>query len=206
MTNSAKYIKMLPNEPRLYIPIYMNPEIINRVINLIDKDNERIVLVDPDTGKAVVVMDFDAYERMKGGIKQPAVSMSQKIETPTIEPVEPKIEMVLETEPQPEPIKPIISPTEAKTPEPVKVEEKVEDIKSPYPPVSSKNDSLSVPAFSDLTQSELLDKINRDIATWKTVQERKREGELVAAAQEIIRPATNDTFEEEERFYLEPVE
>jgi hypothetical protein len=186
----------------------MNPEIINRVINLIDKDNERVVLVDPDTGKAVVVMDFDAYERMKGGIKQPAVSVSQKIETPKIEPVETKTEMVLEIEPQSEPIKPIISPTEAKTPKPkpVKGKEKVEDIKSPYPPVSSKNDSLSAPAFSDLTQSELLDKINRDIATWKTVQERKREGELAAAAQEIIRPAVNDTFEEEERFYLEPVE
>ena len=58
--------------------IYMNPEIINRVINLIDKNNERVVLVDPETGQAVVVMDFDAYERMTDSNRQTVVSRASE--------------------------------------------------------------------------------------------------------------------------------
>ena len=42
----------------------MNPEIISRVISLIGKNNERVVLVDPDSGRAVVVMDLGAYESL----------------------------------------------------------------------------------------------------------------------------------------------
>ncbi len=68
---------------------------------------------------------------------------------------------------------------------------------------------------SDLTQEELLDKINRDIGDWKTAQERKRTEVLQSAAERPdSRPIerspkqveTEQSLEEEERFYLEPIE
>ena len=60
--------------------------------------------------------------------------------------------------------------------------------------------------MADLTQEELIDKINRDIGAWKTAQERRRTDELKSAAQFAPRFETVSALEDEERFYLEPIE
>jgi len=179
----------------------MNPEIISRVIKLIDKNNEKVILMDPDTGRGVVVMDLEAYEKLSSGKSLEIVEKKEEVK---------EISKIVE----------LVEPQEIQIEDKIdeKVEEKVENkaekpvmeetsFKRPYPPADNKKRPMDTPAFSDLTQSELLDKINRDIATWKTTQEQRREGELVTAAKEVVetKPKT-DVLEEEERFYLEPVE
>jgi len=61
--------------------------------------------------------------------------------------------------------------------------------------------------LEDLTQAELLDKINRDIDAWKTAQDAKRTEELQSAVRDLpsFEMATGQ-LEEEERFFLEPIE
>ncbi|MBN1585220.1 hypothetical protein JW899_02515 [Candidatus Uhrbacteria bacterium] len=179
----------------------IKPEIASRVIGLTGNNGERVVLVDSETGRAVVVMDLDTYEGMVsagnatgsgGAVPEPISGAARRESSETVLP-EPKKEGAAAK-------KPVTSASEAPAKEPVP--------KSPYPPVPEKKDPLAAPAFADLTQSELLDKINRDIASWKNAQEdRKREGELAAVAKEASgaeRPG--DVLEDEERFYLEPVE
>jgi len=60
--------------------------------------------------------------------------------------------------------------------------------------------------MADLTQEELIDKINRDIGAWKTAQDRRRTDELKSAAKSAPQFETASALEEEERFYLEPIE
>ena len=48
----------------------MNPEFITRVVGLVQKTNDRVVLADPSSGKAVVVMDLDSYERLMSRLKK----------------------------------------------------------------------------------------------------------------------------------------
>jgi len=54
--------------------------------------------------------------------------------------------------------------------------------------------------ISDLTEDELLNKINRDIAIWKTYQEEKENEEKMALLEE-----TNN-LAEEDRYYFEPLD
>ncbi|MBU0624872.1 hypothetical protein KKF05_00855 [Patescibacteria group bacterium] len=44
----------------------MNAGLINRLINLVRKTGHRVVFGDPETGQAVVVMDLAEYERLIG--------------------------------------------------------------------------------------------------------------------------------------------
>jgi hypothetical protein len=44
----------------------MHPELISRVITLVKKHGDRLVLADEQTGEAVVVLPLDAYERLVG--------------------------------------------------------------------------------------------------------------------------------------------
>ena len=60
--------------------------------------------------------------------------------------------------------------------------------------------------MADLTQEELIDKINRDIGAWKTAQDRRRTDELKSVAKEVPQFEAVSALEEEERFYLEPIE
>jgi hypothetical protein len=44
----------------------MHPELINRIVTLVKKHGDRLVLADEQTGDAVVVLPLDAYERLVG--------------------------------------------------------------------------------------------------------------------------------------------
>jgi cysteinyl-tRNA synthetase len=61
----------------------------------------------------------------------------------------------------------------------------------------------SNPGIVDLTEEELLDKINRDIALWK---ESQKEAEMDRLEMEM--PQEAESFEEEvvEKYYFEPIE
>jgi lipoprotein-anchoring transpeptidase ErfK/SrfK len=149
----------------------MNSELLAR---LIQKNGDRVVVADPDTGRAVVVMDLESYERLCGAA--PAVTAAAPVEVP-------------------------------------KMAEKVEKV-AEFSEISTKKRKASnkieetapAPVMGDLTQEGLIDKINRDIGAWKTAQERKRTVELQSAAHSAPRFETVNVLEEEERFYLEPIE
>jgi len=169
----------------------MNPELITRLVSLVEKTGDRVVLADPATGKAVVVMDLASYERLStGAVAQPIQAQPQTAPIREEKPVppaparEPEIEVV-ETR------------KTAQIREITSTEEKQ---------VRTKPERRSAVEMPDLTQEELLDKINREIAAWKTAQEKKRSDELKAAARDIAPLPQAAVFEEEERFYLEPIE
>ena len=168
----------------------MQPELITRLIALIQKTGERIVLADPETGRAVVVMDLEQYERLCGAA--PAQAPIPQLQTPLTSP----------TPQQPQRIEPEIPQKIAKPSEnPFKKRGYQFGVAEP----------VKKEVLHDLTQDELLDKINRDIGAWKTAQERKRSDELQGVAQGAQRPEplkveTVSALEDEERFYLEPIE
>jgi hypothetical protein len=66
--------------------------------------------------------------------------------------------------------------------------------------------AAEIGAVRDLTQEELLDKINRDIGAWKLAQEKKRTDELQSVVSMDMPMISRGIMEEEERFYLEPIE
>lgn len=161
----------------------MNPELISRLISLVERTGDRVVLADPQTGKAVVVMDLSSYEKLCVGVKPAELSSKPAV---TDEPAaavkieEPKAQKTAEIK--------------EKTPS------RAQSAVKPAVPVSNTG-------LTDLTQDELLDKINREIAAWKNGQESKRTEELKAAAKTVVpMSGVASVFEEEERFYLEPIE
>ena len=161
----------------------MNPELISRLISLVERTGDRVVLADPQTGKAVVVLDLSSYEKLCVGPKPaesaPAPTVVNEVQaTAKIE--EFKVQKSAE----------------------IKVKTTTKDKSSDKLPAPAANATLT-----DLTQDELLDKINREIAAWKTGQEKKRTEELKAAAQTASSfSSVASVLEEEERFYLEPIE
>ena len=162
----------------------MQPELITRVISLIQKNGDKVVLADPQSGKAVVVMDLESYERL---------CVPTHVSTPAPTPIEAPVRT------------PMMAPKIAIQ----EVEKKAEVSK-----ISTKKKGIQVTPdtmgsthiLADLTQEELIDKINRDIGAWKTAQERRRTDELKSAAQPAPQYETVNAMEEEERFYLEPIE
>lgn len=217
----------------------MNPEFIARMVELVKKHGDRVVLADTATEKAVVILGLEEYEALRAGapVKVGTAAAVALAERPVpIQWVEPQVEAPpappLTHRPAPEP-----APTLA--PEPV-LKTSTETIrKSPPeldPPAAlskSHNGPLPVPKnfaknsdnpfrkraeqlgvnppldsmdLADLTQTELLDKINREIDDWKTAQERQRTDELQSAARRPTPSVAAPAVEEEERFYLEPIE
>jgi hypothetical protein len=158
----------------------MQPELFSRVINLIQKNGDKVVLADPQSGRAVVVMDLESYEKLCGS-KSPE-------EAP----------------------KEVSRPTEISTGfAPQKGGKNAEQSQK----VAKKTGVRLTPdtmggthVMTDLTQEELIDKINRDIGAWKTAQERRRSDELKSAAHSAPQHETVNALEDEERFYLEPIE
>lgn len=178
----------------------MHSELIARVVDLIQKTGDRIVLVDPQTGKTVVVMDLASYEKLMTGAAStaaPAATPPVATETPKTTPIQAPAATVTKT---PETI-PEKAPAQAK-----KTAAHSEN------PFRKRGAQLGVTApakadgLVDLTQEELIDKINRDIGAWKTAQERRRTDELQSAAQRFAQLEPAMALEEEERFYLEPIE
>lgn len=154
-----------PEESLQYVHI-MTPELLKKVIDLVRKNGDKMVLADPETGKAVVVMDLEQYESLCAGIKK-----GEKKETKKAKEVENKAKISKKQE--------ISRPADLQG---------------------------AIKGLSDLTQEELLDKINRDIGEWKTAQELKRAEELQSAVENLPPLAAEVLLEEEERFFLEPIE
>lgn len=197
----------------------MNPELITRVVNLIQKNGDKVVLADPTTGKAVVVMDLEAYEKLCA--------------VPTANPVQ-------VAAPAAAPIAPVAvapSPASAPLPAPARVAPAAASAAAASaapkaPELTPRMPSIQVPkltefsevpprkkavkvspetmgmthVMADLTQEELIDKINRDIGAWKTAQDRRRTDELQSAAKVAPQLEAVSALEEEERFFLEPIE
>ena len=156
----------------------MNPEFISRVVGLVQKNGDRVVLADPTTGKAVVVLDLESYERLTSVSAAP-------VSQPVSEPIRNTAPMT--------PIETVISATRSKMTEIHQHGGDTQVMPKQTEPVA------------DLTREQLMDKINRDIGAWKTAQETKKTEEPISKAPALSRSETRETFEEE-RFYLEPIE
>lgn len=134
---------------------------IKRILKLAE-DNERVVIVDPETERAFVILPLSTYERLVDS-----------------EEVEDMGDM----------------------------EDELEDFDDEW--VSP----LSTP--QPLTEQNLIDSIDRDIAAWKAAQEQAAEEPAPAAAgldELTLTPVPGDEAQvtppasaEEEKFYIEPV-
>lgn len=56
----------------------INPEFLKRVMTLAMKNGDRVVVTDPATDKAVVVMDFESYEKFTSAPLPPPASQTVK--------------------------------------------------------------------------------------------------------------------------------
>lgn len=204
----------------------MTPELISRIVGLVRSQGDRVVLADSITGKAVVIMDLEQYEHLTAvsapqgqqGILLDPAQTAPPTPAPAIRPsyapapalsVEPRVEAPFRA--------PELAPKREHLEAPVETlpqtpEEAPKMAKHSDNPFKKKAIQLGVhqtpepPVVRDLTQAELLDKINRDIGDWKTAQERKRTDELTSVARRAPRIEPESVVEEEERFYLEPIE
>ncbi|MBU1164687.1 hypothetical protein KKA15_03945 [Patescibacteria group bacterium] len=59
---------------------------------------------------------------------------------------------------------------------------------------------------SSLTEEELLEKINRDVANWKLNQDEAKVEEFDNLEMAMKQESTNEETETEEKYYFEPVE
>jgi hypothetical protein len=164
--------------PKLFFMI--SPELIARVINLIQKNGDKVVLADPTTGKAVVVLDLDVYEKLCGTASS---DVSEKAAPVVSMPVP----------------KPAFQEFE-KRPEVSQIVPKKKLVKVGPEMMGATH------VMADLTQEQLIDKINRDIGTWKNAQLIRRDDEIKPGRQEMPRFEAVAALEDEERFYLEPIE
>lgn len=177
----------------------MQSDFIARIIALVQKHGDRIVVADPSVGRAVVVLDLAEYERLRDA--SPVIaSTSEAISTPLVVTVPPPATH---------------QHLNSSTPQ---------DLSQPHQQL---NTSTAQNLLQDLTQEQLIDKINRDIGAWKTAQDRKRTDELKTALSPADVPATQPApsakkvteprpetprsqptppIEDEERFFLEPIE
>jgi hypothetical protein len=67
----------------------MNPELLRRVISLVKRNGERMILMDQETGDGVVVLDLATYEQMvggRGGNRGVAERMSDRVQEREYEP------------------------------------------------------------------------------------------------------------------------
>lgn len=190
----------------------MNSEFLQKLIALCAKTGDKMVVADPASGKSYVVMDLESYERILG-IAVPSVPAASApvASQAAVEMPAPRPQSVFSRQKPPE------TPRNS---DDGKVEFFAEE--------SGKTvhyDAPSASASPDLTQEELLYKINRDIGDWKTAQERKRAQVLRSAANGRSEPRRApriaaqppkvskpqpvepvDQLEEEEQFFLEPIE
>lgn len=163
----------------------MTPELIQKVVGLVGKNGERIIVVDPQSGRAVVLLDLESYERLTAGANQPQVTPGPNAPAATVRVV-----------PQPETVQKFV-PIDLK---------KLAQQKEKEALLAAKQAATAPSGLGDLTQAELLDKINRDIGHWKTAQDAKRTEELKSAARKLQVFEGAQNLEEEERFFLEPIE
>jgi hypothetical protein len=197
----------------------MNPELIARLVKLVEKTGDRIVLPDLESGKAVVVMDLDAYERLHDAAMlsaaptvESAPSSAGDIPTPIQQTSAFAAALELTAAPVPtfrlseEPTAPLDEvPGHRHAPAP-----------APSPAVPSPagaprsipaQSTANIRALEDLTREELLDRVNRDIDDWKTAHDVRHPAKPRPAAYDLESSGSfGDQLEEEERFFLEPIE
>ncbi|MEA3249193.1 MAG: hypothetical protein U9Q03_02445 [Patescibacteria group bacterium] len=199
----------------------MDTKLIARLVELVRKTGDRVVVPDDtEAGKAVVIMDLDAYEELMGTASR---------ELPVVATVEPPLQQMFEPEP-------IVAP--AGGPELVEVAEtdvvqqiraiRKESETSSLPPPASRQEpqaasappvNLPVVESQDLTPSDNDAKIKREIGNWKTIGDVLPPTTPAAAgtppgqaSQPTNQPAVQSApvvanqLEDEERFYLEPIE
>lgn len=196
-----------------YTTIDMNPELLQRIIALVKQHGERMVLMDQETGEGVVILDLASYEQLlaasENGEPQ-QIAMSPRV---GFEPVAQHMQGVQQTQhvrqvqsqqPQPQQQsmmggqrfqqRPIYSSQHDSgrtrhIPSSLLTEAEVfAQVGEPLTKVVRKKPVTMRPA--DLTPQSRVGKINRDIGEWKSA--------TTTVPQEPI--------EDEERFYLEPIE
>jgi len=189
----------------------MDTKLIARLIELVRKTGDRVVIPDDlESGKAVVIMDLDAYEELMGTASKECQEESATAELPlrqlfAPEPVMPETDVVQQ-------IRAIRKePTERGSGEAGK--RGSVDV-SAMPPVN-----LPTAGLQDLTPPKNDAKIKREIGEWKTVGQVRQPAEpaMESASSESANgpanhqavqpaPAAANQLEDEERFYLEPIE
>lgn len=58
--------------------VYMQPSQINRVIQLVRKTGDKVVLMDNESDAVMMLMDLDAYEKMVASSPQPVETMTEE--------------------------------------------------------------------------------------------------------------------------------
>ncbi len=197
----------------------MNSELVLRLIALVQRNGDRVVLADQNTGEGVVVMDLASYEALSAAknaledsarsaagsagststADQPLPLAMPEHKAPVLPPVTPAQANHVAPRGRPAQPKPQII-SEA----PVQILETTPVAQSGRKPTSTFSSGPATAGLGDLTQQELLDKINRDIGEWKNAKETRLNQESQTVAQQPQAPA--GALEEEERFYLEPIE
>ena len=182
----------------------INPDFLKRVITLAMKNGDRVVVTDPETDKAVVVLDLESYEKLSNGVQ---VSSQFSVRHNTTQPIEEKKSIIVEPSDS-QPSAPTSTSQLLSTPVARSLDEVRQEngfTTSSVKKKSSSKESLPSTVLADLTQDQLLDKINREIGAWKNAQDRKHIEELQSAVQ---RPSakTSAVMEQEDKFYLEPIE
>jgi hypothetical protein len=191
----------------------MDTKLIARLIDLVRKTGDRVVVPDDtDSGRAVVIMDLDAYENLMNS----AVRSEPLVEQA---PVEQEAPQTFEPEPMPVLEQDVVQQIRAIRKEPesrVQQQPQIaqEEQVAPAPPTN-----LPMADDQDLTQPPIDAKIKPEIGDWKTVGQVRpsvapksdqktfgpaKEPLNQPTVQEVVTP--QDQLEEEERFYLEPIE
>jgi hypothetical protein len=209
----------------------MNNELVLRLITLVSKNGDRIVLADPSTGKGVVVMDLDSYERLNAALDEVQAPQSVAPVLPTEVPPQalPQPQASQQASrfatyaeevrknyaeevrtPAPAAVQPSQQPARAEARPTVRYEEpEAPPRRGPGRPrrqTSSFENGPATQELADLTQEDLLDKINRDIGAWKNAKDRLPPEETRNVAQKNPYMGGADALEDEEKFYLEPIE
>jgi hypothetical protein len=196
-----------------YTTIDMNPELLQRIIALVKQHGERMVLMDQETGEGVVILDLASYEQLlaaseNGDVQQPMMAPRGGFE-PAPREMQTQAHQQVQMQPQPRQSLPQQQSMMAgqrfqqrpsygsqhdsgrtrHIPSSLLTEAEVfAQVGEPLTKVVRKKPVTMRPA--DLTPQSRVGKINRDIGEWKSA--------TTTVPQEPI--------EDEERFYLEPIE
>lgn len=164
----------------------IDPQLLERLLALAEKNGDRIVISDAASGKAIVLLDLAAYEKLVGAESalQPESSPVLRFSGSPVTPAPPN------EEPKPK--------TRSSTPTDNPFEKRAVELlgmveRGPENPLLTR----VAPTFT----------IERDLDDRRAVQERKRVLETDRGQRREAGRATGEnTLEDEERFYLEPIE
>lgn len=191
----------------------MNPELLQRIIALVKQHGERMVLMDQETGEGVVILDLASYEQLLAASESGDMQQSVMHPRAGLEPVARELPMQMHQQAQPQPQSRQSLPQQQSMmggsrfqqrpsyaaqhdsgrtrhiPSSLLTEAEVfAQVGEPLTKVVRKKPVTMRP--TDLTPPSRVGKINRDIGEWKSA--------TTTVPQEPI--------EDEERFYLEPIE